>query len=92
LSISERGGIFMEGLIRKVDALGRIMIPQGLRNSLSLGDFEPVQIRIEERDGKTVVILKKHHPGCIFCNELEHYIEFLDKKVCPNCLEKISRL
>ena len=79
----------MKGLIRKVDDLGRIVIPSEIRKVLSIGDKDYLEIMAEERSEKTVVILNKYCPGCIFCNMADDCIIFKDNFICCNCLEEI---
>ena len=51
------------GIVRKVDELGRIVLPIEMRRTLGIGEKDSLEIFI---DGETVV-LKKYSPACIFC-------------------------
>jgi len=79
----------IDGLIRKVDDLGRLVIPKDIRKILSIDDKDPLEIAIEKRSGKTVAIVKKYYPGCIFCNLADNCIVFKGKFICLKCLEEI---
>ena len=51
------------GIVRKVDELGRVVIPIELRNKLDIKVKDPIEIFV---DGSSIV-LKKYEPNCIFC-------------------------
>ena len=59
------------GIVRKVDELGRIVIPMELRNKLKIGEKDPIEIYV---DGNSV-ILKKLEESCIFCNSKKDIIK-----------------
>lgn len=75
------------GIVRKVDELGRIVLPSELRKSL----------RIEVKDSLEIytsgdsVILKKYLPACVFCGEANDIITFKGKNICKNCLRQVSK-
>lgn len=50
------------GIVRKVDELGRIVIPMELRKSLGISEKDPMEIFV---DGDQI-ILRKYAPGCVF--------------------------
>ena len=56
------------GVVRRVDELGRIVIPMELRRTLNIGEKDPLEIFVAE----DMIILKKYTPGCIFCLSLIH--------------------
>ncbi|NMR89793.1 AbrB/MazE/SpoVT family DNA-binding domain-containing protein, partial [Vibrio parahaemolyticus] len=60
------------GIVRKVDELGRIVIPIELRRTLNISVKDPLEIFVE--DDK--IILRKFSPSCTFCNETKDVIEF----------------
>ena len=74
------------GMIRKVDELGRIVIPMELRKVLGIAEKDPIEIYI---DGSSV-ILKKYEPSCIFCNNTKNLTHYKDKLVCNKCVTKLS--
>ena len=53
------------GIVRKVDELGRIVLPIELRRTLDIAERDALEIYVE---GSTVV-LKKYRPTCIFCED-----------------------
>ena len=76
------------GIVRKVDELGRVVIPIELRNKFDIQVKDPIEIFV---DGSSI-ILKKYEPNCIFCGNSKKLIDFEGKVVCQKCAEKISNL
>ena len=76
------------GIVRRLDQLGRIVIPKELRTTLDLKDTDPVEIFTE---GDTI-IRRKYQPSCIFCGEAEGLVQIDGKNVCRKCVEKIKKL
>lgn len=73
------------GVVRKVDELGRIVIPIELRRTLNIEEKDPLEIYV---DGEQI-LLKKYQPACIFCGEVKEITDFKGKKVCKKCLNDI---
>ena len=76
------------GISRKVDELGRIVIPMELRTKLGIGEKDSLDIYVEGSS----IILKKCNTGCTFCGSDKDLISYADKLICPKCKEKISNL
>ncbi len=69
------------GMTRKVDNLGRIVLPKELRDSLEIGTGDALEIFV---DGENVV-LNKYEPCCIFCGEASGVWNFKSKNICEKC-------
>lgn len=76
------------GVVRKVDELGRIVIPIELRRTLSIAEKDALEIYV---DGETI-ILKKYQPACIFCGNAKDIKNYEGKNICPECLGKLANL
>lgn len=76
------------GIVRKLDQLGRIVIPKEIRNTFDINEADPVEIFVEGGD----IILRKYQPACVFCNETSDVTEFNGKNVCKKCIKKIKAL
>lgn len=76
------------GIVRKLDQLGRIVIPKELRNTFDLKEEDPIEIFVEGSD----IILRKYQPACIFCNDAGNVISFEGKNICKKCMQKIQKL
>ncbi len=75
------------GIVRKVDELGRVVIPIELRRTLGIGEKDALEIYV---DGERI-ILKKYEPACIFCGNAEKVVHFKDKIICNECLAQMPR-
>ena len=73
------------GIVRRVDELGRIVLPIELRRTLDIGEKDALEIFVE---GSTVV-LKKYRPTCIFCDSARDVFVFRGKNICPKCLREL---
>ena len=76
------------GIVRKVDELGRIVIPIELRNKLGIAERDPIEIFV---DGSSIV-LKKYNPNCIFCGNNKDLLEYNENLICKKCRDKIAKL
>ena len=76
------------GIIRKVDELGRVVIPIEIRNKFDIVEKDTIEIYV---DGSSI-ILKKFEPNCIFCGNTKDLIPYKDKLICPKCAKQISDL
>ena len=75
------------GIIRRVDELGRIVLPIELRRNLDIAERDELEIYVEGEN----VILRKHEATCIFCGGSALY-HFRGKTVCGNCMDELVKL
>lgn len=75
------------GVVRKVDPLGRIVLPIELRRTLNIDIQDPMEIFVEG----DLIILKKYEPACIFCGEAKDVENFRGKNVCKSCAKELGR-
>lgn len=76
------------GIVRKVDELGRIVLPIEMRRTLDIAEKDALEIYVEGSS----VILKKYKPTCIFCDSGKEVVNFRGKNVCPKCLKELREL
>ncbi len=76
------------GIVRKVDELGRIVLPIELRRTLNIEIKDPVEIFVEG----DFILLKKYEPACVFCGNAKDVETFNGKNICKNCLDEIKKL
>ena len=76
------------GIVRKVDELGRIVLPIELRRTLGIEIKDPIEIYV---DGDYIV-LKKYEPACIFCGNAKDVHGIHGKNICRTCLEELKSL
>ncbi len=74
------------GVVRRVDELGRIVVPKELRTTLDIAERDAVEIYV---DGEQI-ILKKYQPACIFCGEGRDVINYKGKNICRNCFNEMK--
>ncbi|MFU0800601.1 MAG: AbrB/MazE/SpoVT family DNA-binding domain-containing protein [Xylanivirga thermophila] len=74
------------GIVRKVDELGRVVIPIELRRTLGIEQKDALEIYV---DGEQI-ILKKYQPACIFCEDARDVQVYKGKNICKNCLAELK--
>ena len=73
------------GIVRRVDELGRIVLPIELRRTLDIREKGTLEIFVEGSQ----VVLKKYRPTCIFCDSARDISVFRGKNICPKCLREL---
>ena len=76
------------GIVRKVDELGRIVLPIELRRTLDIAEKDSLEIYM---DGSAIV-LKKYQPACIFCDDTMDIVLYHGKNVCAKCLKELKEM
>jgi len=74
------------GIVRKIDNLGRVVLPIELRRIFDIDKEDPVEIFVDDN----YIMLKKYQPACIFCNDAKDVVNFRGKNICVNCLEDMK--
>ena len=74
------------GIVRKVDELGRIVLPIELRRTLGIEEKDRIEIFV---DGESI-ILRKYQPACIFCDNAKDIINYKGKNICPDCIRAMN--
>ena len=74
------------GIVRKVDELGRIVLPIELRRTLGIEEKDRIEIFV---DGESI-ILRKYQPACIFCDNARDIINYKGKNICPECIKAMN--
>lgn len=75
------------GIIRKVDELGRIVLPIELRRTLDLAERDEMEIYLDNDR----IILQKFEPSCIFCSSARKLVSFRGKNVCQECIRDMNK-
>lgn len=76
------------GIVRRIDELGRVVIPMELRRTMAIENLDPLEIFV---DGDKIV-LKKYNPGCTLCGSLEDIDYIGGKPICRACVVRIVKL
>jgi len=74
------------GIVRKIDELGRIVLPKELRRSLDIEEGDPMEIFVDAN----TIMLKKYEPSCIFCGEARNVQVYKGKNICQDCMEELK--
>lgn len=69
------------GMVRKVDELGRVVLPIELRRTMGIAEKDPLEIFV---DGERI-IFKKYEPACVFCGNASDVQNYHGKMVCCEC-------
>jgi transcriptional pleiotropic regulator of transition state genes len=81
-----KGKMKSTGIVRKVDELGRIVIPIELRRTLGIEEKDSLEIYV---DGERI-ILKKYEPACVFCHDADNIVNYEGKRICQSCLKNLA--
>lgn len=76
------------GIVRRVDELGRIVLPIELRRTLEIGEKDQLEIYVEGSN----IVLRKYRPTCIFCDSAREISVFRGKNICPKCLRELQEI
>ena len=74
------------GMARKVDDLGRIVLPIELRRQLGIRAGDELDIAV---DGSTV-LLHKIEARCVFCDSMADLRGYREKQICKSCVGELS--
>ena len=85
----ERSDKYMKstGIVRKVDELGRIVLPIELRRVLDIAEKDELEIFMENDR----IILQKFEHSCVFCAATQSLVTYKGKNVCPTCIRNMAK-
>ena len=75
------------GMVRKIDELGRIVLPIEIRNTLGIESRDSLEIFVEGDK----IVLSKYQPCCLFCGNAQHVLYFHGKMICRDCTEQMKK-
>ncbi len=76
------------GIVRKVDELGRVVIPIELRRTLDIEEKDGLEIFVDNDR----IVLRKYEPACIFCGSADDVHPYMGKNVCRECRGKMGKI
>ena len=76
------------GIVRKVDELGRIVLPIELRRTLDIAEKDALEIYVDD----DTIMLKKYAPSCVFCGNTKSVTKHKEKNICGSCLQELKAL
>jgi len=71
--------------VRRLDQLGRVVVPAELRKALGIRHGDLIETRLE--NGR--VVIRKFEPDCTFCGGVVNLVELRDKHVCNECVRAL---
>ncbi len=74
------------GIVRKVDELGRIVLPIEMRRTLDIAEKDALEIYVEGES----IILRKYEAACVFCDSTKNIVSFKGRNVCEDCIAKLK--
>ena len=78
------------GDLRKIDELGRLVIPKEVRTDMDLEIKDPIEIFVDQ----DMIIIQKYYPACTFCGDKNKdeskTIQFSGKIVCRSCVQSVT--
>lgn len=74
------------GIVRKIDSVGRVVLPIELRKTLNITEDSALEIFVDEDK----IVLKKYQPACIFCHEDNDIVFFHGKNICKKCIAELE--
>lgn len=74
------------GITRRIDPLGRVVIPSEVREMMGMRPGETVEFYV----GTDYVGIKRHTPHCIFCGSIDEVIVFKDMPICTKCVGELN--
>jgi transcriptional pleiotropic regulator of transition state genes len=74
------------GMVRRVDELGRIVLPAEIRQTMDIQSRDTLEIFTDE----TRIILQKYEPSCIFCGSADGVSVFKEKRICAACIAALK--
>jgi len=79
-------GMRATGMARKVDDLGRVVVPAEMRKSFGIREGDYLDISVEDDR----IILVKRQDACVFCRSSEDLKEFRGRMVCAGCIGELN--
>ncbi|MCU7380825.1 AbrB/MazE/SpoVT family DNA-binding domain-containing protein [Clostridiales Family XIII bacterium ASD5510] len=69
------------GIVRRLDDLGRVVIPKELRRIMQIDEGDAIEIYTDADK----LVLKKYEPGCVICGSMDNLVDFRGRPVCGMC-------
>ena len=74
------------GIVRKIDELGRIVLPVDVRREKELQDKDALEVFVEGN----YILLKKYSPSCTCCGESFDIVSYQGVNICPDCIFQMA--
>ncbi|WP_027085435.1 AbrB/MazE/SpoVT family DNA-binding domain-containing protein [Cohnella panacarvi] len=74
------------GIVRKIDGLGRVVIPMEMRKTMDLPEGTALEIFVNGNQ----IVLRRYEPGCVFCGSMTDVKVIREKLICTSCVSEIA--
>lgn len=74
------------GIVRKMDTLGRVVIPIELRRTMNIDVKDGIEIFVDDDQ----IVLRKYTPACFFCDSASDLYEYNGRMICGECIKKLK--
>ncbi len=74
------------GVVRRVDPLGRIVIPSEIRKRFGISERDPLEISMSGE----AIMLARPESVCVFCSRSETLSEYRGRPVCVRCVAELA--
>ena len=75
------------GIVRRIDDLGRVVLPKEIRRTLDTEEGDALEIFTHGN----MIVLRRYFPGCVFCGDVEHLVQHKGHRICQRCIDVLSR-
>ncbi len=75
-------------MVRKIDGLGRIVLPKEIRTIFNINSNDELEIFVDEDR----IILQKRKSACEYCDSVANVLNFEGHSVCCKCMEKMAEM
>ena len=75
-------------MVRKIDDLGRVVVPAETRRLFNIHEGDELAITVENGG----IVLRKLDASCVFCEHTEHLEGFLGRAVCVECRTRLGAI
>ena len=83
----ECGKMKSTGIVRKVDELGRIVLPIEMRRTLDIAEKDTLEVYVEGDS----IILRKYQDACVFCDSVRDLVNYKGRCVCQDCIAMLNK-
>lgn len=74
------------GIVRRIDDLGRLVLPIELRRVMGIKEQDPVEVYVDDE----TIVVQKYVPTCLFCNSSKDIQVYKGRNICKECIEEMS--
>ena len=75
------------GVVRKIDELGRVVLPSELRRVFGIREGDELEISVNGEQ----IILQKRQDLCLFCGAESPAVEFRGRRICDDCAGEVGQ-